>query len=310
MRWHRLLSTLLLAAFAALPASADYLEVRRPATIKEQPDGDATVLQHVDDGTFLRLVGTAQTDGYYEVARGGTPSTGWIYRTLVRRHAGNPPPGTVISDQPETLLPTGTGSPATGADAPIDVTAFRLANCPPEGNPQFERLKPLNRLKNRLVGPRPSIVTPLGLDEMLFPGDDTNRWSTDHAVEVLAYVAEVKPGGPETCNCKSTNPADYDTHINLVTEPADKDDKSRHLVVEVTPAWRRYMATQGKDWSTAKLRQDYRDKWVRVRGWMFFDAEHINTAANTRPGGANNKRGTAWEIHPITGIDLVAMPIP
>ena len=310
MRWHRLLPTLLLAASAALPARADYLEVRRPATIKDRPDGDATVLQHVDDGALLRLVGTTQTDGYYEVSRGGVPPTGWIYRTLVRRHAGDPPPGTAVSDQPETQLPTGTGAPASAADAPIDVTAFRLANCPSEGNPQLDRLKPLNRLKNRLVGPRPSIVTPVGLDEMLFPGDDTNRWSTGHAIELLGYVADVKAGGPETCNCKSTNAADYDTHIDLVVEADDIADKSRHVVVEVTPAWRRYMATQGKDWSTAKLRQDYKNKWVRVRGWMFFDGEHVNIAENTRPGGANNKRGTAWEIHPIVGIETVTMPIP
>lgn len=310
MRWSRLLLTLLLAAFAAVPARADYLEVRRRATIKEHPDGNATVLEHVSEGAVLRLASTTQTDGYYEVLRGGVPPTGWIYRTLVRRSAGDPPPGTPVSDHPETDLPTGSGTPASGADAPIDVSAFRLPNCPPEGNPQLERLKPLNRLKNRLVGPRPSIVTPLGLDEVLFPGDDTNRWSTDNAIEVLGYVAEVKPGGAETCNCRSDDAADYDTHIELVFEPDDVDDKTRHVVVEVTPAWRRFMATQGKDWSTAKLRQDFKHKWVRVRGWMFFDGEHVNIAENTRPGAPNNKRGTAWEIHPITSIEPATMPIP
>jgi hypothetical protein len=41
---------------------------------------------------------------------------------------------------------------------------------------------------------------------------------------------------------------------------------------------------------------------------MTFDSQHANAAENTNPGGANNWRATAWEIHPVTDIQIVAAP--
>ena len=80
------------------------------------------------------------------------------------------------------------------------------------------------------------------------------------------------------------------------------------MVVEVTPRLRAIMGTSGTDWSTKTLRKQLRGEWIKVQGWMMFDAQHANAAENTNPGGANNWRATAWEIHPVTDIQVVAAP--
>lgn len=133
------------------------------------------------------------------------------------------------------------------------------------------------------------------------------RWSSTSGAEITGYVFEVKPGGGETCNCGKTDPAHTDAHIELVLSPTDSA-ATRRVVVEVTPRMRAIMAAGGTDWSTTTLRKQFRHKWVRVRGWMMFDAQHANAAENTNPGGANNWRATAWVVHPVTSIQVVPGP--
>lgn len=70
----------------------DYLEVRRPATIKAEPNRDARTLEKVSIGTRLNLLDEgSQTNGYYSVRTVSLGQTGWIYRTLVRRYRGEIP---------------------------------------------------------------------------------------------------------------------------------------------------------------------------------------------------------------------------
>ncbi len=98
---------------------------------------------------------------------------------------------------------------------------------------------------------------------------------------------------------------DRDTHISLVLDP------TRHglpVIVEVTPRWRAMMAAQHVDWSTTALRKQLLGRWARVTGWLLFDYEHANAATNTAPGRPRNWRATAWEIHPITALEVVSRP--
>jgi hypothetical protein len=123
--------------------------------------------------------------------------------------------------------------------------------------------------------------------------------------ELRGYVIDVKPGGKETCNCKSGDVAHRDTHIELVADPNDSAPE-RRVIVEVSPRWRAKMLQQGVDWSTATLRNTFKDHWVTVKGWLLFDAEHANQAENTDPGGDANWRATSWEVHPITSLALAS----
>ena len=88
-----------------------------------------------------------------------------------------------------------------------------------------------------------------------------------------------------------------------VNATATKDERHA-VIVEVTPRVRYLRQQQGVDWSTETLAREYTGKHVRITGWLFYDAEHENAAENieSRP---NNWRGTCWEIHPVTAIDLL-----
>ena len=70
------------------------------------------------------------------------------------------------------------------------------------------------------------------------------------------------------------------------------------------------MGTVDYDWSTDALEASIEDRWVRVRGWLFWDGEHRHNAENTNPDGEQLWRRTAWEIHPVTGLEVVPAPVP
>lgn len=180
--------------------------------------------------------------------------------------------------------------------------------CPVSGDATAALARSLNDLKNRATAPLPAQVEPRAtLAALLSPGDDRGRWNAHRGAAVVGYVHDVKPGGIETANCRARDVPSRDTHIELVLDPMHPD-ASRRVVVEVTPRWRARMAAQGVDWSTPALRRQILGRWVRVTGWLLLDAEHENAAENTAPGRPRNWRGTAWEVHPITALEVVPRP--
>lgn len=179
--------------------------------------------------------------------------------------------------------------------------------CPPQGDAKSDRVKALNLLKNREIMPTwGDYDTHVSLAAILAPGQDAQRWSNDKGATIRGYVIDVKPGGMETVNCHARDLADRDTHIEIALRPGAP--KTARMIVEVTPRWRLRMATQGVDWSTSELAQVLPGHWVSITGWLFFDTEHKEQSENTAPGRASDWRATAWEIHPITAMTLVAPP--
>jgi hypothetical protein len=199
----------------------------------------------------------------------------------------------------------------------IDIPAFaqiRDANnleiyngCGMEGDARSPGVQALNRLKNRYTAPS-QIDPAITLAEILATGRDTGRWKVKQGAEVIGYVSDVKVGGIESTNCRAHAAEQRDTHIELVLDPMASSPTQR-VIVEVTPRWRAIMAAQGVDWSTRALRDSLLGRWIKVRGWMLFDVKHQNQSENTPPGRERNWRATAWEIHPITSIDVVQRPI-
>jgi hypothetical protein len=93
----------------------------------------------------------------------------------------------------------GTTTPAL--DAAVEV----FHGCPPDGIAATEARGALNKLKNRNTAPATGdFLSATTLNALLEAGDDTARWHTDHAAEIVGYVNDVKPGGIETCNCRET----------------------------------------------------------------------------------------------------------
>jgi hypothetical protein len=175
-----------------------------------------------------------------------------------------------------------------------------------EGDARSSGVRALNRLKNRYTAPQ-QIDPAITLAAMLAPGRDTGRWKVMQGAEIVGYVFDVKVGGIESTNCRAHAAEQRDTHIELVLDPMAGSPTQR-VIVEVTPRWRAIMAAQGADWSTRALRDRLLGRWIKVRGWMLFDAEHQNESENTAPGRERNWRATAWEIHPITSIEVVQRP--
>jgi hypothetical protein len=159
-----------------------------------------------------------------------------------------------------------------------------------------------NALKNRTALPTPGDFDPrVTLEAMLTPGDDRQRWSQDRAAAIEGYIVRVHDAGPESANCFS--PTRLDAHVE-VGRRVDAPPQER-LIVEVTPRLRDWAARQGRDWSTPTLQRALTGRRVRIEGWLLFDREHDEEAENTRPASAGNWRATAWEIHPVTSIQVL-----
>ena len=160
----------------------------------------------------------------------------------------------------------------------------------------------LNRLKNRTALPSSTDMDPaVTLEAMLAPGHDRARWSHDRAGSIEGVVVRVHDAGRESANCFSG--ARVDAHIE-VAQRLDAPPTER-VVVEVTPPMRDWASGLGKDWSTASLQRALTGRRVRIQGWLMFDDEHDRESENTNPGRPENWRATAWELHPVTAIQVV-----
>jgi hypothetical protein len=177
--------------------------------------------------------------------------------------------------------------------------------CPPEGDATKAKVRDLNIQKARMTSPSDDdIDDTVTIESLEEPGDDTQRFENGTAVSISAYVIVVRDGGPNSSNCHSQDSADQNTVIELASDSGVPDPGHRVFAV-VTPRWRAVMAKQGQDWSTRSLRAKYLHQTIIVTGWLLFDFEAANRAANTAPlPNPGITRNTAWEIHPVTAIEL------
>ncbi len=175
-------------------------------------------------------------------------------------------------------------------------------NCGMYGSATRADLMHLDSLKNRWVAPI-AIDSTITLSRVLTPGDDHTRFSSYAGATVIGYCVEVKPGGVESCNCGALDLINRDAHI-IITPDAQHLGAKDRMIVETTPRMRAQMLAKGIDWSTPTLMKNMVNHYVVITGWMFFDGEHTNASENTHPGGIHNWRGSAWEIHPITNIQI------
>jgi hypothetical protein len=102
-------------------------------------------------------------------------------------------------------------------------------------------------------------------------------------------------------------PRDRDTYILLVVD-LTRTDSTPRVAIEVTPRWRARMRQRGEDWSTAALKARLLGRRVRATGWLLFDRPNEDASQHTAVDPSRNARTTAWELHPVTGIELVEEP--
>jgi hypothetical protein len=116
-------------------ARADYVEVRRAANVRVDPNGDADTALRAELGTNLHLVESETQNGYYHVEDPQTGTQGWIYRSLVRRFPGNiPQPGATSASFHSTL---GVPFPLNRCKIPYNETPQKklsIESCGLQGN--------------------------------------------------------------------------------------------------------------------------------------------------------------------------------
>lgn len=174
--------------------------------------------------------------------------------------------------------------------------------CPPRGAALSPSGRALARLKNRDAEPsRRDFDGRVTLEALLRPGEDRGRWSESSAGRVEGYVVEVVEGGVEAANCYSYR--ERDTHIH-VARRADAP-RAEWFVLEVTPRVRERARARGQDWSAGALRRELLGRLCRFEGWLLFDREHAGESENTAPGARGNWRATAWELHPVTAVEVL-----
>lgn len=177
--------------------------------------------------------------------------------------------------------------------------------CSPQGDATKPKEQALNVLKARTEAATDDDVDDTAdIQALLEPGDDTLRWTSDTAVDITAFVMDVRDGGPASSNCHSSNPADHDTILDLSPD-ANVFDAGHRIVAVITPRGRRIMAGNGVDWSTNAIQSAYTRHYVTIRGWLLFDTAAAGRSLNSAALAKNAiTRATAWEIHPVTSIEL------
>ena len=179
---------------------------------------------------------------------------------------------------------------------------FPQSRCPPSGAALTPAGREFMRLKNREAVPGPEDFDErVTLEALLSPGEDRGRWDESRAGRVEAYVVEVVEGGVEAANCYSYR--ERDTHIHVAAR-ADAP-RIEWVVLEVTPRARARARSKGLDWSAEALRRELTGRRCRFEGWLLFDREHAGESENLAPGARGNWRATAWELHPVTALEVL-----
>ena len=174
--------------------------------------------------------------------------------------------------------------------------------CPAEGVAFTPGRRAFMRLKNRVGAPKPQDFDErVTLEAILRPGEDRGRWSETRAGRVEGYVVEVVEGGMEAANCFSHR--QRDVHIHVAARP--DAPRREWFVLEVTPRMESWAVEWGWDWSAATLREELVGHRCRFEGWLLFDREHADESENIAPGARGNWRATAWELHPVTAIEVL-----
>lgn len=220
----------------------------------------------------------------------------------------------------------------------LDLT--RLANypdsCTTDGRLDLDDAKKArNRLKNRFT--LPANITPMTLEQVraiepletksremerdgrkftIYEVQNVDNRFEKMGVSVVGYVKKAFAAGRgESCNCGAREDNQIDAHIELVLYPNEAINETKEtFIVEVTERSRRLAAMGllasniGTDWNTTILNDKLVGRWVKFSGWLFYDNDHVSGSWQSDKGdsfGETNWRATAWEVHPVMGIEVL-----
>jgi hypothetical protein len=127
-------------------------------------------------------------------------------------------------------------------------------------------------------------------------------------VTFAAWLMKIRPGSPESCNCKDKNgngkaPEINDLHLVLIPLPpsmpckrtVDKTLECKSVTAEISPHFR------PDQWNTDIICSAARDHPLRFTGQLMYDASH-RPCPHKR--STDPSRISGWEIHPVYAIDV------
>lgn len=171
----------------------------------------------------------------------------------------------------------------------IQVVTYAQTPCPPWGSAKEGTLAYALSLKKNRVD-IPTEYKQISIVEFLKFRDDSV--GDGIAYEMTGgFVVDVKKQGRETCNCKDASARDF--HIIVVPDPSDLGDKSKYVVVEVTPRIKQLF-----NWTDQEI-FDLKNNFVDFYGYKFGDLEHKNMSVQSNPARETCWRGSINELHPI-----------
>ena len=181
-------------------------------------------------------------------------------------------------------------------------TSYR--ECPACGTAKSVKAQRDNVLKNR--DESATNVRVLTVDYIRNPLNNDSFYP-NMAVEVSGYVAKVTGGSVgESSNCGRKDLRGI--HIYIVGRWTEETNQNKYVVVEISPRWQKKLGLDDSNFQNMlkTLKEQMQKKWVRFRGWMFYDSVHIDQSESTNPGNTWNWRATPWEIHPVTYYEVLS----
>lgn len=186
------------------------------------------------------------------------------------------------------------------------VIAFSLQlnakECPVTGNSTDPKIQELDRKKNRSTEPTDANMdSKVTISKMLNSADNPNAFDESRAVTITGYLLKANKEKGESCNCNATDDAHHDIHVYIAPNKS-VTSIGGCVVVEITP----WLKANHPEWSYEYLNSILGHK-VQVTGWLLYDFKHTSMSAAFNPDNPDPKRGTVWEVHPITDfVDLEA----
>jgi hypothetical protein len=138
------------------------------------------------------------------------------------------------------------------------------------------------------------------------------------AKKIYVYPERPESPGVQSANCHANQINLCTAQIMVTPDPALPRKQGRNIYFVKVTRRSRWLLREGylssnvsKDWSLETLRTKLRNHKVRFSGWLLFNENYRDRAWVSDPEnkiGTDNDRQTAWEIHPVMGIEVLPNP--
>ena len=272
--------------------------------LRRGPSKQSRRITTVARGDTLQLLPTPARNNYYRVVS-SQDDTGWVWAARVERLSVSGAPSPAAA---ENAAAAPTGNPNWAAWQRPPPQELQGGTCQAVGRGTTRVDSATNLLKNRVDIPNSyhevTVADVLALPDQGLP---TRRWKwsgsdsamvleyEDVPIAIDGYLVDAVEEGKEATNCGIDTHPWHDWHIWLVATQGESvnHQKNQAVVVEVTPRVR----ALPMNWSLSDLRTIRSNhERVRISGWLMFDPDH--------PNNIGTSRGTIWEIHPVTKIEV------